>query len=139
MMKAEIVSRVMETTVDGCDAFTLGVSLIHSFFAGVPMAKVVLARSVSRTLKILSRVERAIPCESTFRAKERTLSSPSQGVVVAQRTYLSSQCSVDSSAFLTNALAVTTEATVVRSHIVIGQVWEPFVEDVVTSDSADDH
>ena len=59
--------------------------------------------------------------------------------MVAQQTYLSSQCSVDSSAFLANALAVTTEATVVRCHIVVGQIGKPFVEDVVTGDSANDH
>ena len=139
MMKAEIVARAMETTFDGRHSFTLGVSLIHRFFTGVSMAKVVIARSVSRTLKILRRVKRAIPCESSFRAKERTLSSPSQGVVVAQRTYLSSQCSVDSSAFLADALAVTTETTMVRRHVVVRQIGKPFVEDVVTGDSANDH
>ena len=139
MMKAEIVTRAMETTFDGRHAFTLGVRLIHRFFTGVPMAKVLMARSMAWSLEILSRVKRAISCKSTFRAKERTLSSPSQRVVVAQRTYLSSQCSVDSSAFLAKALAVTTEATVVRRHIVVGQLGEPFVEDVVAGDSADDH
>ena len=103
------------------------------------MAKMVMSRLALWSLEVLSRVERAVSCESTFWAKERTLSSPSQRVVVAQRTHLSSQCSVDSSAFLANALAVTTEATVVRRHIVFGQIWEPFVEDVVACDSANDH
>ena len=129
----------METTFDGRHMFMLVERLIKCFLAGVLMTKMVMARSMLWSLKVLSRVDSAVSCESTFGAEERTLPSPNQRIVVAQRTHLSSQCSVESSAFLANALAVTTEATVVRRHIVIGQVWEPFVEDVVACDSANDH